>query len=271
MSAENAEYQIIRALKTKRAKRAKLNEVFIEGIEPIKQALSAELPLTRIIFRDFSCLSDWARTLIEANREAAAIEMTDELYLSLCDKENPSELLVTARVRPPRLDALLLPDKPFILIFDRPSDLGNFGSLTRSANAFGVDAVLVVGHGVDFYDPKVIRSSLGGVFHTIIVSVPSMVELETWLNQQKRKNGMELVGTDSSGSVLLAAKPLRKPIAIVLGNEAKGMSVALKALCDAVVRIPLSGRVNSLNVACAGTIFLWDVYKNSLAEGEIKP
>jgi TrmH family RNA methyltransferase len=63
--------------------------------------------------------------------------------------------------------------------------------------------------------------------------------------------------------VSLLRHPLIKPIAVVLGNEAKGMSVALKNLCDYIVSIPVSGAVNSLNVACAGSIILWDVYKNS--------
>ncbi len=68
-----------------------------------------------------------------------------------------------------------VPEKPFILVFDRPSDRGNFGSLIRSANSFGVDAIFVVGHGIDACDPKVIRSSLGSIFHSQIVYIDSMV------------------------------------------------------------------------------------------------
>ena len=76
-------------------------------------------------------------------------------------------------------------------------------------------------------------------------------------------NGLNIVGTDSTGETSLLEHPLTRPIAVILGNEAKGMSVALKNLCDQVVSIPVSGVVNSLNVACAGSIILWDVYKNS--------
>lgn len=262
ISVKNAEYQVIQALKLNRAKRTKANEVFVEGIESIKQAINAGLDITRIIIYDEKRLSNWARLVIGGSR-ARVVEMTFDLYKELCDRDEPSEMLITAKVTPTALDDLNLPEHPFIVIFDRPSDHGNFGSLIRSANSFNVDAIFVVGHGIDIYDPKVIRASLGSIFHANLVHVPSMAALERWVETQKRKNNLIVVGSDSTGSVSLAEQPLTRPIALILGNEAKGMSVALQTLCDRIVRIPISGAVNSLNVACAGSILLWDVYKNS--------
>lgn len=263
ISAENAEYQIIRALKTNRNRRCRDGEVFIEGIESLKQAIKAGTELTRIISHDLDHVSDWAKDVIGRHPNAKIIDMSYELYKSLCDREEPTELIATARVNPGNLHDLTLSASPCVLIFDRPSDHGNFGSILRSADSFGVDAVLIVGHGIDFYDPKVIRSSLGSVFHSKVIAVQSMAELEEWIVAQKKANGMVLVGTDSTGEVSLLTNPLRRPIALILGNEAKGMSVALKTLCDYIVSIPLSGSVNSLNVSCAGTIFLWDIYRNA--------
>ncbi|MBL8098436.1 MAG: hypothetical protein JNK81_04600 [Anaerolineales bacterium] len=263
ISTENAEYQIIQALKLNRTKRHQLREVFIEGIESIKQAVSAELEITRIITADVNKLSLWSKDLIRKNQKAKIIEMSFDLYKSLCDKEEPSEILITAKIDFLTLDELKLPSQPFLLIFDRPSDFGNLGSLIRSANSFGVDAIFIIGHGVDIYDSKVIRSSLGSVFHSNIVLIQSMRDFEIWVSNQKKLNKLSIVGTDSTGDVSLLNHKLAKPIAIVLGNEAKGMSVALKSLCDYVVSIPLSGTVNSLNVANAGSILLWDVYKNN--------
>ncbi len=263
ISTENAEFQIIQSLKLNRAKRHKSKEVFIEGIESIKQAVTAGLEISRIITADLKALSSWSKDLIRSNRSSKIIEMSFELYKSICDREEPSEIVVTARVEPLNLHDLNLPPDPFLLVFDRPSDFGNLGSLIRSANSFGVDALFVIGHGVDFYDPKVIRASLGSVFHSKIIAIPSMQDFETWVSGQKKINNISIVGTDSTGDVSLLSHKLTKPIAIVLGNEAKGMSVALKNMCDYIVSIPISGVVNSLNVSCAGSILLWDVYKNS--------
>lgn len=263
ISTENAEFQIIQSLKLNRTKRHKAKEVFIEGIESIKQAVTAGLEISRIITADLKALSSWSKELIRNNRKSKVIEMSFELYKSICDREEPSEIVVTARIEPLSLHDLKLPSEPFLLVFDRPSDFGNLGSLIRSANSFGVDALLVIGHGVDIYDPKVIRASLGSVFHSKIIPIPSMQDFESWATEQKRVNHIRIVGTDSTGDVSLLNHPLTRPIAIVLGNEAKGMSVALKNICDYVVSIPISGVVNSLNVACAGSILLWDVYRNS--------
>ncbi len=263
ISTENAEYQVIQSLKLNRVKRNRAGEVFIEGVESIKQAVSADMDLTRIIASGVDRLSDWAKGLIHENKDTKVIDMSFELYKKLCDREEPSEILATARVGEIKLWELNLPEKPVVLIFDRPSDYGNFGSIVRSANSFNVDAIFVVGHAIDVYDSKVIRSSLGSIFHSKIVSVESMVDLEKWMKIQKEENGMAVVGTDSTGSISLQNHQLKKPIALILGNEAKGMSVALKNLCDLIVRIPVSGAVNSLNVSCAGSILLWEIYKQS--------
>ncbi|MCL4827894.1 MAG: hypothetical protein KJZ95_11025 [Caldilinea sp.] len=261
ISVRNAEFQIIQSLKHNRAKRHQLEEIFVEGIESIKQAISAGIEITRIVVYDEAGLSDWGKALVRTSK-AQLIVMTFDLYKELCDRSEPSELLITAKVAPVRLEELTLPDQPVVLIFDRPSDHGNFGSLIRSANAFDVDAVFVVGHGIDWYEPKVIRASLGAVFHTAIVQIQSMQALKDWIAQEKARNNIRIVGADSTGNDSLVDVALHRPVALILGNEAKGMSVALKEVCDQLVRIPISGVVNSLNVACAGSILLWDIYRN---------
>jgi TrmH family RNA methyltransferase len=264
ISAPNAEFQIIEALKNNRVKRAKTHEVFIEGIESIKQAIRANLEITRIIITNFETISDWARDVIKNSSGAKIIEMSPDLYNQLCDRNNPSEMLVTARVDLLALSDVKLPEKPFILLFDRPSDTGNLGSIIRSANAFNADALFIIGHGVDVYDPKVIRASLGGIFFTQIVMLQSLNEIEEFIRQEKTKNNMKVLGTDSNGDIPVMNGALRRPLMIVIGNEAKGISLALKGLCDGIISIPISGEVNSLNVASAGSIFMWEVYKNSL-------
>jgi 23S rRNA (uridine2479-2'-O)-methyltransferase len=263
ISTENAEFQIIQSLKLNRTKRHKAKEAFVEGIESIKQAVNAGLEITRIIAPDIDKLSSWSQELIRKNQKAKIINLSFDLYRSICDREEPSEIVITARVETHDLNELELPPDPFLLVFDRPSDYGNLGTLIRSANSFGVDAILLIGHSVDMYDPKVIRSSLGSIFHSKIISIQSMQDFEAWVAKQKIINNIRIVGTDSTGDVSLLNHKLTKPIAVVLGNEAKGMSVALKNMCDYVIGIPIAGVVNSLNVSCAGSIILWDVYKNS--------
>lgn len=260
---ENAEFQIIEALKNNRQKRNKLGELFIEGTESIKQAETAGTLFTRFLTELGRPLSSWAKDLIHHYPTVKWIELDSRLYSRLSDRDNPSELSVTAEIPQSSLEQIDS-EQPFVLVFDRPSDYGNFGTIVRSANSFNVDALLVLGHGVDVYDPRVIRSSLGSIFHTPVIKLESMKQLEQWVSTQKEHNGLTLVGTDSTGEMPLNHRTLKRPVALVLGNEAKGISQALQELCDCMVRIPLAGEVNSLNVSCAGSILLWEIFKAGL-------
>ena len=263
VSSENAEFQIIESLKTSRSKRSRHNEIFIEGIESIKQVLKSGLEITRIITTDK--ISSWAHDIIGKigiNNEIKIIEMTETLYAKLCDKNVPSEMLVTAKMPKLTLSTLKLPEYPFIIVMDRSSDTGNLGSIIRSANSFGVDAVLLAGHGVDPWDPKTIRASLGSIFFTVPVQAESMEELAEFVRKFRIKNHLYIWGTDSLGSVPLNSVTLKRPLMLILGNEAKGISQSLKSLCDGILSIPLSGNVNSLNIAGAAGIFMWEVLKN---------
>jgi len=262
ISVENAEYQIIKSIKSNRVKRNKSHEIFIEGIECIKQAINANIVITRIITNNINSLSEWGRDVIRQNNNAKIIEMSDILYNELTDKMNPSEMLITARVEQNDISDVNSKN-PFILVFDRPSDYGNLGSIIRSANAFNVDGILIIGHGIDIYESKVIRSSLGSIFFTKIITIKSMEVLLDYIKIQKEKNNMEIVGTDSSGTVSIKDCNIDKPVMLIIGNEAKGMSIGLKAICDKIIRIPMEGNINSLNVSCAASIIMWEIYKRT--------
>ncbi|MDR1446757.1 MAG: RNA methyltransferase [Treponema sp.] len=212
---------------------------------------------------DINRVSDWAAGVIRTHEQAKIIEMPPQLYALLSDRTNPSELLITARVKTEKLNGLNLPECPFIVVFDRPGDFGNLGSIVRSANAFNVDAIFITGHGIDVYEPKVIRASLGSVFHTRIVYIESTQALDEFIKKEKERTNMLVIGTDSGGCVSIKHERLKKPVMIIVGNEAKGMSVHLKDICDEVVQIPISGSVNSLNAACAASIVMWEIYRNS--------
>ncbi|MDF3820192.1 TrmH family RNA methyltransferase [Leptospira sp. 96542] len=262
ISTENAEFQILSALKSNRTKRSQTNEVFVEGTESIKQLIRANWEITRIVFLEGKKLSDWAESILKRYSHVRRIRMSENIFTKLSEKENPAELILTAKIKTHTLEGVEYKKNPVYLLFDRPSDLGNFGSILRTADAFGISAVFVMGHSIDVYDPKVIRSSLGSLFHTKLILIKSTDQLENFIQAEKIKNGLFVVGSDSTGKSTLGHIELCPPILIILGNEAKGMSVYLQSICDEIVNIPMFGTVNSLNVASAGSILLWEAVKN---------
>ena len=103
---------------------------------------------------------------------------------------------------------------------------------------------------------------MGSIFFTKIITISSMEILLEFIKSQKIKNNMEIIGTDSTGTVLLNEYKMKKPVMVIIGNEAKGMSVKLKEICDKIIRIPMEGNVNSLNISCAASIIMWEIYKS---------
>jgi len=268
VARRNSTFQVLQALKANRAKRNQLSEIFVEGIAPIKAALRCGRIPKRIVCAEDRTLSGWARALIEQNPTAEVISLDTALYSELCDRIDPSEVIATFGKDDLSLSHAKLRQDPFVVVVDRPTNHGNLGSIIRSANAFAVDLVVTVGHGVDYYDPTVIRSSIGSIFSTQICHVESLNELTGWIERQKESNPrLTCVGTDSMGSVSVAeGKPIEKPVVLLLGNEARGLSVQLRGIVDRMVRIPMAGTVDSLNVACAASILMYEIAGRALPQ-----
>jgi 23S rRNA (uridine2479-2'-O)-methyltransferase len=260
ISTNNSTYQILQALKTNRRKRNELGEIFVEGIESIKQVRESDYAISRILFTDYDRLSDWGKGFVGQYPAAELFTISKELYKGLSDKDEPSELMITVKKKKIALEDVKLGRDPVILVFDRPSDHGNLGTIIRSANCFAVDLIITTGHAIDHFDPKVIRSSLGAIFRTNLVHEESTEKIIQYLERQKKERGVKVIGTDSAGDTSIISGIMKKPLALIIGNEAKGISVRFKEYADHLVAIPLRGNVNSLNVACAASICLWQIY-----------
>jgi 23S rRNA (uridine2479-2'-O)-methyltransferase len=257
---ENATFQVLKAIKTNRQKRAKRGEIFVEGVAAINAAAASGIPSASVVHSEDRRLSDWAHDMIDRLNPDTRLILSDRLMAEISDRTDPSELIVVFKRPTPTLQDIKISPAPFVVILDRPSNTGNLGSLVRSCDAFGVDAVITTGHGVDIYDPQVIRASLGGIFHLQLIHEPSSAEIMSWLDRLKNDvNDLEIIGTDSDGADSLRDKELRKPTAVLFGNEATGLSVALREYVDRIVAIPIDGAVNSLNLACAASIILYSV------------
>ncbi len=261
ISKRNSAFQVLQALKTNRAKRNELGEVFVEGIAAIKSAVKAGTEIRTLIVADRAPLSGWARELVARNPGARLVEMSRDLYDELCDRSEPSEILATFAMPRHGPAEARSGGAPFVVVVDRPGNHGNLGSLIRSADAFGVDRLVTLGHAVDLWDPTVIRASLGAIFSVPVRHEPSTRALGAWIVALRAAHpALKIVGTDSKASARLAdAAEAARPVVLLVGNEAKGLSVELQRMTDTMVRIPMVGSVDSLNVACAASIVLHEI------------
>ena len=116
-------------------------------------------------------MSDWAQGMIETVKTDVNYCLTSELMKELSEKEDTSELLAVIEMREDSIDLVALSDNPLIVLFDRPSNKGNLGTMIRSCDALGADMLLITGHSVDLYDPDVVVSAMGSFFHIPVIRI----------------------------------------------------------------------------------------------------
>jgi tRNA G18 (ribose-2'-O)-methylase SpoU len=261
-SPYHSEYQEIQALKSNRKKRTKSKEFYAEGTELIKKAIEAKVPISRFIYRDYEKLSDWAKSVLPAAEKS--IELSSDLYKNLVEREEVPELIMTAGHPENHIDDFTFKENSFVIVFDRPSDGGNLGSLIRSADGMNVDAIFILGHGVDYLSEKCLKASVGSALTLPVYNLQSNAQLFALVDAWKEAfPEMKFFGSDSDGEYSLGEGKVKRPLALCLGNERTGMSIAVKEQVDAILSIPLSGVVGSLNVSCAASVMIWQINQNS--------
>ena len=199
--------------------------------------------------------SDRLAAMLEKARQSglSTREVSHEVLVAMSDVLAPQGVLAVCRPIDVRLDVVLSPRPRFLVILTNVRDPGNAGTVIRGADAAGADAVLLSDSSVDIYNPKVVRSTVGSLFHLPIVTGLSIGTLL----ERVRAAGLDLLAADGSGETLLGDVDLSGPHAWVMGNEAWGLEPEVAAACDAVVRVPIYGKAESLNLAMAATLCLY--------------
>ena len=155
-----------------------------------------------------------------------------------------------------RLDGLTLSPAPLILVLERVEKPGNLGAVLRSADAAGVDAVLVCDPLTDLYNPNLIRASLGAVFTVPVVSCTSE-EAQAFLSA----HGIAILTAQLQDSELYYQTDMTRPVALVFGAEDKGLSDSWREKADAHIRIPMAGMMDSLNVSVSAAILAFEAVR----------
>lgn len=258
ITSGDARYQQWRALLDNRSKRHRSAAFLVQGVRPITQALQATWPLTALLLNADVDLSEWARR-ISIQTTAPVFAMSADLLATLAESDDAPEAVAVASMPDDDLDRIRpAPGSGLVLLLDRPTQPGNVGSLVRSADAFGVDGVIVCGHAADPYDPAAVRASTGSIFALPVVRAASPGPVIDWA----RRHGLQVVGTDEGSdddpATPLGEVDLTGPTLIVVGNETRGMSAAWRAATSVTASIPMGGSASSLNAAAAGSILLYE-------------
>ena len=228
-----------------------------EGIRLVADALDAEIPFEGVVFCAPLAGTGRGAELVGAiAARAIPIEEVDErLFRDLASTDTPQGVI--AVVEPPRfsLDDVRPAAGCPVLVADGVQDPGNLGALLRTAYGLGAPGVILLQGSADVGNPKVLRGAMGASFRMPVARATD-VELEAWAG----KNSVTLWATVADGKVLDRAD-VPERLAIVVGNEGAGIRPEILALCRRRVAIPLARGVESLNVAVAAGIFLYEVQR----------
>jgi TrmH family RNA methyltransferase len=262
----NAAWQKLEVLKTNRQKRYRYQQFFVEGVRNLNEAVKHGWQIDALIYSFETDLSDWAKNMIRTVRTQENIEVTAELMAELSGKTDTSELCAMVHMRDDAASASSLPSPrqtcPLAVIFDRPSNKGNLGTLIRSCDALGVDALALTGHAVDPYDPETLAASMGSFFKVPFVRLTDNGSIDQWIELwQQAAGSIQVIGTTAHQARPLYEIDLTQPTILVIGNETEGMSRWFQERCDHLATIPMAAdrSASSLNVACAATVLLYEV------------
>lgn len=228
----------------------------LEGPVVLTEALNAGAPVTQV-FLDPSAEQ---AAILQGLAEAAGIPVTlvdDHVMRSLSGTATPQGVLAICSMTD--VSVAELPENlSLVLVLAGIQDPGNAGTLIRSAVAAGADAVLFSDASVDPYSAKTVRSSAGLISRITLVREASFAELRKALNEC----GLRVVGADAGATTDYDSLDLRQPVAFVVGNEANGLPEEEAGnLLDVVVQIPMPGPAESLNVASAGSLLLFEAVR----------
>lgn len=234
----------------------------IEGYRELHRALEGGASLTTLFFAPDHFLGSNEGELIaqiEA-RGIETIEVSADVFQKISYRDRPDGLLAIAKQTRRTLEdlkALLSSDRPpFLVIAEAIEKPGNLGSILRSSDAAGVNALIVCDRCTDIFNPNVVRASVGTLFTVPVIEATSE-ETIAFLKQE----GIDIVATCPDAQQTFTKTPLTGPVAIAMGTEQLGLSEQWMDQADLHVSIPMRGIADSLNVAAATTLVLYEVLR----------
>ncbi|MBP5625417.1 MAG: RNA methyltransferase [Bacteroidales bacterium] len=188
--------------------------------------------------------------------QTKVFEVSEEVYAKIAMRESTEGVIAEVRAKERKLEELALPENPLVVVLERVEKPGNLGAVLRSADAAGVDAVLFCDPLTDLWNPNLIRASIGAVF-TVPCVACSSAEAIAFL----KARGIRILTAQLQDSSLYYDCDMTVGTALVMGTEATGLTDAWRQAADAHIRIPMLGRLDSLNVSVSAAILLFEAVR----------
>lgn len=256
-SSQNSLIKKVNSLKSKK-NRDELGLFTVEGLRFVEEITDDYKVCEYLISQDFE--SKYSDKLPYFSSKSKVFTLTNSLFKETSDTKTPQGILAVCLKKQYELDNILTLANPFLLIINNLQDPGNLGTIIRVADASGVDCIIISKNTVDLYNPKVLRATMGSIFHLPIINE---VDINEYILKLKQ-NHINILATHLNAAINFYSTDLTKPTAIIVGNEANGLTDDISAKADTLVKIPMIGKAESLNVSMATAIVLYEGVRQRL-------
>jgi RNA methyltransferase, TrmH family len=229
--------------------------IIIEGKKEIKMAIDAGFRIEKFFYRD-----DLDKQINDAVGKPEIFKTSAAVFEKIAYRENPDGYLALAKPKHLKLFELKLSSQPLIIILESVEKPGNLGAVLRTADAAGIDALIITDPKIDLYNPNVIRASLGAVFTKQSV-ICRTAEAITWLKEKHIK----IYAATPDTKTFYFKNDFKKASAIVVGTEHEGLSDDWLSQADAKIKIPMLGKIDSLNASVSAAILIYEAVRQRQA------
>src|SRR5262245_2688309 len=238
--------------------RRQRRQFIVDGLREISRAIDSGIRPLQAFICDELCKSDEClRVKAKVESEAQEVfQVSPEVFAKLSFGDRADGIVVVAKAPQHTLASLQLPANPLVAVLEGVEKPGNAGAILRSADAAGLDAVIVADGGTDLYNPNTIRASLGTVFRSNICEAGAAETID-WLCSKK----LAIIAARPDAKMLYTEANLRDGVAIVLGSESAGLTDSWKGGNITSVRLPMHGLADSLNVSTTAAILFYEALR----------
>lgn len=250
-SAQNPKIKRLLALQQKSSERRDSGLFVVEGQRELQHCIEAGHEIDTVFISE-----DLPEGLPAGLPAARTYKVSREVYAKIAYRESTEGVIAEVKARHLALSDLKVGENPLIAVLESVEKPGNLGAVLRSADAAGVDAVIICDPLTDLYNPNLIRASIGGIFSVPCVACSSEEAID-WL----KANKIQILTAQLQDSSLYYDTDMRRGTAIVMGTESTGLTDVWRKAADAHIRIPMLGRLDSLNVSVSAAILLYEAVR----------
>lgn len=256
-SKDNDTIKTIKKLKEKKY-RQEQNSYLVEGIKLVSEAISENAEIQKIVICE-ECIKNNSidKKMLYEIAKYECIYVSQKVFNTITEVENPQGLLAVVKQgdKNQKIDYT----QDIILILDGIQDPGNLGTILRTVDSVGLNQIILSSNCGDVYNPKVVRSTMGAIFRTKVIKSENLLETVKTIKQ----NGYKIIATDLKTDENIYTIDYNK-VAIVIGNEANGVSSQILEKSDKRVKIPMLGKTESLNASVATGVILYEYLRRKI-------